>query len=138
MGRLTVTPFTSRDGGMQAPGGPNEDVDAGFAFGGWLVPHMDEAGGEAVVRVHLAAAGFVLGRRSYDILGSYWPNVTDADDPIAAKPASTSSFGPPGACITPSSDVNVVTVSLPIVVLLRRAPPPSAEPVSHTRRTGDR
>jgi len=85
MGRLTVTTFTSLDGVMQAPGAPNEDVDAGFALGGWLVPHMDEAGGEAVVRVHLAAAGFVLGRRSYDILGSHWPRVTDPDDPIAAK-----------------------------------------------------
>jgi dihydrofolate reductase len=85
MGRLTVTTFISLDGVMQAPGAPNEDVDAGFAFGGWLVPHMDEAAGEAIARVHLAAAGFVLGRRSYDILGAHWPRVTDEGDPLAAK-----------------------------------------------------
>ena len=85
MGRLTVTTFVSLDGVMQAPGGPDEDREGGFAYGGWLVPHLDEAGGEAVLRVHLDAAGFVLGRRSYDILGGYWPRVTDAGDPMAAK-----------------------------------------------------
>jgi dihydrofolate reductase len=85
MGRLTVTTFVSLDGVMQAPGGPEEDREGGFAHGGWLVPHMDEAGAEAVLRVHLDAAGFVLGRRSYDILGAYWPQVTDEGDPMAAK-----------------------------------------------------
>jgi hypothetical protein len=60
MGRLTVTTFVSLDGVMQGPGGPDEDRDEGFAFGGWLVPHMDEAAGAAVTRVHLDAAGFVL------------------------------------------------------------------------------
>ena len=85
MGRLTVTTFTSLDGVMQAPGAPNEDADAGFALGGWLVPHMDEAGGAAVERVHLEAAGFVLGRRSYDLLGAHWPRVTDEGDTLAAK-----------------------------------------------------
>ncbi len=85
MGRLTVTTFVSLDGVMQAPGGPGEDVDAGFAFGGWLVPHMDEAGGEAVARVHLEADGFVLGSRSYGLLGSHWPRVPDEGNPLAAK-----------------------------------------------------
>jgi len=85
MGRLTVTTFVSLDGVMQAPGGPGEDVDAGFAFGGWLVPHMDEAGGEAVARVHLEAAGFVLGTRSYGLLGSHWPRVPEEGNPLAAK-----------------------------------------------------
>lgn len=85
MGRLTVTTFVSLDGVMQGPGGPDEDRDGGFPFGGWLVPHMDEAGGEAVTRVHLEAAGFVLGARSYDLLGSHWPRVPEEGDPLAAK-----------------------------------------------------
>ncbi|HMO00759.1 MAG TPA: dihydrofolate reductase family protein [Miltoncostaeaceae bacterium] len=85
MGRLTVTTFVSLDGVMQAPGGPGEDVDADFAYGGWLVPHLDEAGGEAVGRLHLDAAGFVLGARSYDLLGSHWPRVPAEGNPLAAK-----------------------------------------------------
>ena len=85
MGRLTVTTFVSLDGVMQGPGGPGEDRDAGFAFGGWLVPHMDEAGGEAVTRVHLEADGFVLGSRSYGLLGSHWPRVPEEGNPLAAK-----------------------------------------------------
>jgi dihydrofolate reductase len=85
MGRLTVTTFVSLDGVMQGPGGPDEDRDGGFPFGGWLVPHMDEAGGAAVAQVHLDAAGFVLGGRSYDLLGSHWPRVPDEGNPLAAK-----------------------------------------------------
>jgi dihydrofolate reductase len=85
MGRLTVTTFVSLDGVMQAPGGPGEDVDAGFPFGGWLVPHMSEETAEAVTRVHLDAAGFVLGARSYGLLGSHWPRVPEEGDPLAAK-----------------------------------------------------
>lgn len=84
MGRLTVTTFVSLDGVMQGPGGPEEDRDGGFALGGWLVPHMTEESGGAVAQVHLDAAGFVLGARSYDLLGSFWPQVPD-DDPLAAK-----------------------------------------------------
>jgi dihydrofolate reductase len=84
MGRLTVTTFVSLDGVMQGPGGPEEDLDGGFAFGGWLVPHLGPESGEAVMRVHLDAAGFVLGTRSYGLLGSYWPGAPD-DDPLAAK-----------------------------------------------------
>jgi dihydrofolate reductase len=85
MGRLTTTTFVSLDGVMQAPGGPDEDRDGGFAFGGWLVPHMDEAGGAAVAQVHLEAAGFVLGARSYGLLGSHWPRVPEEGNPLAAK-----------------------------------------------------
>ncbi len=85
MGRLTATTFVTLDGVMQGPGGPGEDRDGGFAWGGWLVPHMDEAGGEAVGRVHLDAAGFVLGTRSYGLLGSHWPRVPDEGNPLAAK-----------------------------------------------------
>ena len=84
MGTLVLGTFVSLDGVMQAPGGPEEDTDGGFSLGGWVFPHFDEVGGEAVMASHERASAFLLGRRSYDILGSYWPQRGD-DDPMAAK-----------------------------------------------------
>src|SRR5690606_29080820 len=42
MGQLVVTEFATLDGVAQAPGGPDEDRDAGFAHGGWQAPYVDE------------------------------------------------------------------------------------------------
>ncbi len=43
MRRLIVSAFQSLDGIMQAPGGPDEDTTGGFAHGGWMFPHGDDA-----------------------------------------------------------------------------------------------
>lgn len=84
MRKLVATTFMTLDGVMQAPGGPGEDDDGGFAHGGWSVGYWDERMGELATEIHLGAAGFVFGRRSYEILASHWPKVGD-DDPLAAK-----------------------------------------------------
>ena len=45
MRKLIVAVFTSLDGVMQAPGGPEEDTSGEFRFGGWIVPYADNVSG---------------------------------------------------------------------------------------------
>ena len=46
MRRIIVISMITLDGVMQAPGGPEEDVEGGFEFGGWTAPYQDEVGGK--------------------------------------------------------------------------------------------
>lgn len=77
--KLLVGTFLTLDGVMQAPGGPGEDDDGDFAHGGWAAPHIDEGFGEIMGALFGRADSMLLGRRSYDILASYWPNAPEAE-----------------------------------------------------------
>jgi len=41
-GRIEIDLFSTLDGVMQAPGGPEEDPSGGFGFGGWQAPMNDD------------------------------------------------------------------------------------------------
>jgi dihydrofolate reductase len=82
MRRLVASTFLTLDGVMQAPGGPGEDDDAGFAHGGWSVNYWDEHMGEVMGAAMSVPFDLVLGRRTYDIFAAHWPHADEAD----AKP----------------------------------------------------
>jgi dihydrofolate reductase len=71
--RLTTTMFVTVDGVVQAPGGPDEDRAGGFELGGWLTPYFNEELGAYMESVFTQVDAFLLGRKTYDIFASFWP-----------------------------------------------------------------
>lgn len=79
MRKIRTATFVSLDGVMQAPGGPEEDAQDGFRFGGWTFPYWDETLGQQMDRAMGEAFDLLLGRRTYEIFAGFWPH---QDDPI--------------------------------------------------------
>ena len=76
MGKLIVTEFVTLDGVAQAPGGPDEDQDSGFTYGGWQAPLMDQEG-DNVFEQAKSMDALLLGRRTYEIFAGYWPTAPE-------------------------------------------------------------
>ena len=85
MGLIHIEMFATLDLVGQAPGGPDEDPDGGFPFGGWQAPLMDEVAGEQVLAAYEQTDALLLGRKTYDIFAAYWPHqgVGGEDNEIA-------------------------------------------------------
>jgi dihydrofolate reductase len=85
MRRLIVTALLSIDGVIQSPGNPEEDPDGDFRLGGWMMPYVDEAFGQAFQNMLSRPFELLLGRRTYDILAAHWSREpADSDSrPIA-------------------------------------------------------
>ena len=77
MRKLMVTTFLTLDGVMQAPGGPGEDDDGGFPYGGWSVNFWDDHMAEVMDQQTAKPFAMVLGRRTYDIMAAYWPHAPE-------------------------------------------------------------
>ena len=76
MRKIIVLSFITLDGVMQAPGGPEEDTSNDFKYGGWVVPYFDEEIG-TIMEKQMKPADLLLGRKTFEIFASYWPDHSD-------------------------------------------------------------
>src|SRR5690242_21539806 len=80
--RVLITDFMTLDGVVQAPGGPQEDTDGGFAHGGWSGAHFDpEVMGPVIDEALKSSDALLFGRRTWEGMAAAWPG--RAGDPFA-------------------------------------------------------
>ncbi|KIF00605.1 deaminase [Streptomyces sp. RSD-27] len=79
MGLVQIELFATLDLVGQAPGGPDEDP-AGFPFGGWQAPLLEEVTGAQIAAAYEGTDALLLGRRTYDIFAGYWPHQKGGPD----------------------------------------------------------
>ena len=77
MRKIIVLSFITLDGVMQAPGGPEEDTSGGFKYGGWTAPYFDEFSGKVMGEQMKRPFELLLGRKTFEIFASYWPQHED-------------------------------------------------------------
>jgi dihydrofolate reductase len=85
MGLIHIELFATLDLVGQAPGGPEEDRDGGFPYGGWQAPLMDDVAGAQVMAAYEGTDALLLGRRTYDIFAAYWPHQQGGEDDDIAR-----------------------------------------------------
>ncbi len=78
MRKVIVLEHISLDGVIQAPGGPDEDTSDGFAYGGWAEPYSDDVLGTVLNKQMNLPFDLLLGRKTFDIWASFWPQHADA------------------------------------------------------------
>jgi dihydrofolate reductase len=82
--QIILSDFMSLDGVVQAPGGPDEDTDGGFAHGGWSIPYFDvDTMGPAIDEVMKGTDAMLYGRRTWQTMAGAWPE--RSGDPFADR-----------------------------------------------------
>jgi dihydrofolate reductase len=79
MRKLIVAEFITLDGVIQAPGGADEDMEGGFAHGGWTHPYWHDDIGAHFFEAMADADALLLGRKTWQIHGG-------AFEPMAGDP----------------------------------------------------
>jgi dihydrofolate reductase len=79
MRKLIVSTFLTLDGVMQAPGGPDEDPDGGFAYGGWSVNLWDDKMADVMGEATSKPFALLLGRKTYEIFAAHWPHAGEEE-----------------------------------------------------------
>jgi len=69
MRKLKIIEHISLDGVVQTTGGPDDD----FPYGDWTAPYRSPAGLQIVTEMYGKTFDLLVGRRTYDLLASYWP-----------------------------------------------------------------
>ena len=73
MRKIIVSSYITLDGVMQAPGGAEE----GFKYGGWSAPYFDEVVDKVLEKQQKKPADLLLGRKTFEIFASFWPEHED-------------------------------------------------------------
>jgi len=82
--QIILSHFISLDGVAQAPGGPKEDTDGGFAHGGWSHPYFDMPKmGPAINAVLERSDALLFGRKTWEVSAAAWPQ--QSGDPFSDK-----------------------------------------------------
>ena len=77
MRKIIVISMITLDAVMQSPGAPEEDTSGGFKYGGWVAPYLDKAY-DTVMEKQMKPADYLLGRKTFEIFASYWPEHADS------------------------------------------------------------
>ena len=77
MRKVIVLEFITLDGVIQGGGGPEEDTSGGFEYGGWYWGYDDDVTGEAMKKQMSGPFVLLLGRKTFEIWASYWPQHAD-------------------------------------------------------------
>jgi dihydrofolate reductase len=89
--RIVANEFMSLDGVVQAPGGPEEDTDGGFAHGGWSMPYFDpDTMGPVIFEGMSNVDALLFGRRTWQGMAAAWPD--RAGDPYADQMNSVKKY----------------------------------------------
>jgi dihydrofolate reductase len=79
MARIVVQEFISLDGVIQAGGGPDEDREGGFPYGGWSMDFdrahettESDGGDELIAEWEEKTEAVLLGRKTYEIWAGAW------------------------------------------------------------------
>jgi len=73
MRKIIVSAYITLDGVIQAPGGGEED----FQYGGWSAPYYDEDLDTIAEKQKQPAKDLLLGRKTFEIFASFWPEHED-------------------------------------------------------------
>lgn len=112
--QIILSDFMSLDGVVQAPGGSEEDTDAGFAHGGWSHPYFDvEAMGPAIDDVMTRTEALLFGRRTWQGMAAAWPErggdpfadrMNEITKYVASRTLSEDDMTWPGSTLLPADD----------------------------------
>jgi dihydrofolate reductase len=91
MRRIVVSEFMSLDGVMQSPGEQDKDTEGGFAYGGWTGPYWHDEIGAHLSQVMSESDTFLLGRKTWQIMGGAWDPMADGD-PFASVMNATPKY----------------------------------------------
>lgn len=85
MRKLVIAQFLTLDGVSQAPGGPEEDTENAFKYGGWQIPFMGEEDADVMEPIFGNMGAMLLGRKTYDIFADYWPHAGDGQQELVGE-----------------------------------------------------